>query len=41
MCPCPDPGCADVHAHDVTATLAMEIDVREMLTLQTGDSDEH
>lgn len=30
-CPCPDPACADVHAHDVTGALAMEIDVTAML----------
>jgi hypothetical protein len=26
-CPCPDEACTDVHAHDVTGVLAMEIDV--------------
>lgn len=31
-CPCPDPACSDVHAHDVTGQLAMTIDVTQLLS---------
>lgn len=30
-CPCPDPECGDVHAHDVTARLDMKLDIPAML----------
>jgi hypothetical protein len=31
-CPCPDSECQDVHAHDVTASFAIDIDIRAMLS---------
>jgi hypothetical protein len=30
-CPCPDEGCRDVHAHDVTSVLAMQVDIPALI----------
>lgn len=35
-CPCPDPACDDVHAHDVTATFTVDLPTEPLKRLFAG-----